>query len=175
MLDKLLGAFLGLAAALFALGFVLPDRARVARAIVIDAPPEDVFALLANPGAWPAWSPWQDTPSSGASANPSSIWGGDLIRLSVDAEEIIALARPGHVVTRLDLGPIGGADAAFTLTPLSDGRRTQVVWVLHSNMREGVPFYLQPVATYMGYMASPLLGPACDDGLARLKRAAEAE
>ncbi len=184
MLNKVLGGLVGFVAGLFVLGYVLPDRAQLHREIVVHAPADEVFALISDLGAWESWSPWQD---NGLQSSPTltanhalGIDGvGQRIRLRTEApqigggvQEIVAIAAPGHVVTRLDLGVMGEADAAFSLTPLANGS-TKVVWTYHANMREQVPVYLQPISTYMGYIVDPMLGPSYERGLQNLKRVAE--
>ena len=41
-------------------------------------------------------------------------------------------------------------------------------------MREGVPVYMQPISTYMGFFMDAMVGKDYEKGLANLKRAAEA-
>lgn len=180
MLNKILGGTIGLIAVLFALGFVLPDRAHLERQIIIEAPAEEVYALVSDFNAWDAWSPWAkmdpqaEYTLTGAGVGQRMTWRSDHPNVGDGAQEIVALAAPGHVVTRLDFGPMGVADAAFTLTPVSDDR-TKVVWSFNSNMREQTPVHLKPLLTYMGYVMGPMLGPVYDEGLQNLKQAAEAD
>ncbi|WDI32998.1 SRPBCC family protein [Hyphococcus flavus] len=180
MLNKLLGGLIGFVAALFLLGYTLPDRTQFQREIIVDAPVEDVYSLISDFHEWEAWSPWSevDQPTENVAVEggigQQMIWHGGYPELAGSRHEIVALAAPGHVVTRLDLGPMGEADAAFSLSPLADGR-TKVTWTYHAQKRENVPFYLQPIATYMGYLTTPLLSPTYEQGLANLKRAAEAD
>lgn len=177
MLDKVLGGLVGLVALLFALGFVLPDRAYVEREIIIKAPAEEVYGHISDLNAWDGWSPWtkiqqrEKRAASGFNQHATSQLAGSA--LGVSAEEIIAVAPPGHVVARLGRGSMGEANAAFKLIPLSDGS-TKVVWTYHANTREGVPVHLQPISTYLGYIAEPMLGPSYEEGLSNLKRIAEA-
>jgi uncharacterized protein YndB with AHSA1/START domain len=180
MLNKILGGIIGFIALVFALGFVLPDRAHLEREIIIEAPAEEVYALVSDFSAWEEWSPWAkmdpqaEYELTGAGVGQTMVWHSDHPNVGDGKQEIIALAEPGHVVTRLNFGPMGVADAAFTLTPIT-GDRTKVVWSFDSNMREGTPTHLKPVLTYMGYVMGPMLGPVYDEGLQNLKQAAEAD
>lgn len=170
MLDRILGGLVGFIAVVFALGFVLPDRAHVEREIVINAPPEKIYAHISDLNAWGDWAP---EANERAHAEQRLITQGFDLQISLNAEEVVAAAAPGHIVTRLDRGKMGEADAAFKLTPLSE-TRTKVVWTYHAKTRENVPVYLQPISTYLGYVMDPILGPSYEQGLANLKRVAEA-
>lgn len=181
MLGKILGGAAVLIAVLIALGFVLPDRAHVEREIVIDAPQEEVFALVSDFNQWSLWSPWAaldpDTTYTITGA-PGAVghrmeWASEDPKVGNGAQTIAAVSAPDRVATHLDFGDMGKADAAFTLAPVDDG--VKVVWAFDANMREGVPVYMQPVSTYMGFFMDSMIGRDYEKGLAALKKAAEAE
>ncbi|HOP21120.1 MAG TPA: SRPBCC family protein, partial [Amphiplicatus sp.] len=58
MLGRILIGLAAIFAIVIALGFVLPDKTHVERSIVINAPQEEVFALVSDFNEWSAWSPW---------------------------------------------------------------------------------------------------------------------
>ena len=169
----------GLTAALiFALGYVLPDRAHVEREIVIAAPAETVFALVSDLRLAEPWSPLgaldplADYHVRGEGVGQrAELSGGHLGALGL-AQELVAVAEPARMVSRVSLADMGAADAAFTLAPEGNDA-VRVVMSFDSNMRDGVPLWLQPVAVYAGYFAEAALGPSYEKGLAELKHAAE--
>jgi len=52
------GALVGLVVLLLVVGFFLPSTFTVVRTAEIAAPPEKVYALVADPRAWKQWSAW---------------------------------------------------------------------------------------------------------------------
>lgn len=179
MLKKILGGIAILLIAIVALGFVLPDKAHIEREIVINAPQEDVYTLISDFGEWDRWSPWAaidpdaEYSYSGSGVGQRMEWKSDHPDVGNGAQEITALDEPSRVVTALDFGDMGQAEAAFTLEP-AEGGATKVIWSFDSNMRKGVPVYMKPMSTYMGFFMDGFLGPAYEEGLANLKREAEA-
>ncbi len=170
----------GLTVALFfALGYVLPDRAHVEREIVIAAPPETIFALVSDFRRAEPWSPLgaidpqADYRVMGEGVGQrAELAGGHLGALGL-AQELVAVAEPARMVSRVSVAAMGEADAAFTLIPEA-GNAVRVVLSFDSNMRDGVPLLLQPFAVYAGYFAETALGAPYEESLGNLKRAAEA-
>ncbi len=166
-------------AALFALGYVLPDRAYVEREIIIDAPAETIFALLSDFKSWKDWTPLAQIGPQ-ADYHTSGEGVGQMLEVKAAylpparmTQEIVAIAEPARLVTRTNLADLGEADSAFTLLPEPDGA-VRVVWSFDSNLRDEAPFLLKPFWTYASYFAEPALGPASEQSLAELKRVAEA-
>ena len=58
MLAYIIYALLGLAVLLVVIGFFLPSRVTVERAITIDAPAEKIFPWAADLKLWPQWTVW---------------------------------------------------------------------------------------------------------------------
>ena len=52
-----------LSVALLAIGFVLPSQFRVERAVVINAPAEKIYALIAASSEWKRWTVWNQLPA----------------------------------------------------------------------------------------------------------------
>ena len=178
MLKKIIGSVFAVIAIVFGLGFVLPDAAHVERSVVVNAPPEKVFALVSDFNQWNRWSPWADLDPdtayeiSGTGVGHRMSWTSNDPNVGSGVQTVTAVDPPSRLVTRLEFGDMGKADATFSLTPEGDG--TKVVWSLDSKMREGVPFLMQPVSTYMGFFMDAMVGADYEKGLARLKSAAEA-
>ena len=58
VLKWLLIVVLALAAILVVGGMLMSPRFTVSRGVVIDAPPEKIFPLLADPREWTRWTVW---------------------------------------------------------------------------------------------------------------------
>ena len=176
MVKKILIGLVGLVVLLAALGFVLPDARHVERAIVINAPAETVYALVADLGKTDQWQPWSKMDPeltqeiSGSGIGQKQVWKSK--ELGDGSQEIVGLNPPTGVDYRLDFGDMGRAVAAIRLEPVEGG--VKATWSLDTKMREGVPFYMQPVSTYMGFFMDQMVGKDYEKGLAELKRLAEA-
>lgn len=179
MIKNILLGVVGLIVVVVLLGFVLPDRVHLEREATINAPQEEVYALISDFGAWDRWSPWAkidpdaEYSFSGDGVGQRMEWKSDHPDVGSGAQEITAMDPPNSLTTFLDFGDMGQANAAFTLSP-AEGGATKVVWSFDTNMREGVPVYMQPMSTYFGFMMEGMLGPQYEEGLANLKQAAEA-
>lgn len=178
MLKKVIGSVAAALVVLVGLGFVLPDKAHVEREILIDAPTAEVFALVSDFNQWSRWSPWADLDPNaayeitGTGVGHRMSWTSEDPNVGSGVQTVTAIEAPSRLVTHLEFGDMGKADATFSLTP-QDGA-TRVVWALDSKMRAGVPVWMQPVATYMGFFMDGMVGKDYEKGLARLKAAAEA-
>lgn len=178
MLKNILGVAAGLVAIAVGLGFVLPDKVVMERDIVINAPQAEVFALVADFNQWERWSPWAkldpeaEMVVTGAGAGQTMRWSSDKPEVGSGSQTISVYEPPARIKTHLEFGDMGQADAVMQLEPVAEG--THVVWTFESNMREGVPIWMKPVATYMGYFMDGMLGPTYEQGLMSLKAAAEA-
>jgi uncharacterized protein YndB with AHSA1/START domain len=176
MLKKILLGLLGLIVVVFGFGLVLPDKVHVERSSVINAPTEKVYALVADLNQSGKWSPWAEQDPdmkqeiTGTGIGQKQVWTSK--KMGHGSQEILALNPPTHVDYGLDFGDMGRATAAMALTPTDAG--VKVTWSFDCNMREGVPFFMQPMATYMGFFMDGMIGKDYEKGLANLKRVAEA-
>lgn len=113
-----------------------PDSFRVARSTSIQAPPEKILPLLANPRRHVEWSPWEkkdpdmDRRYSGAASGAGAIyeWDGDS---NIGAGRIeITDASPTHVgMNLIFLRPMEAHNTAeFVLEPEAGG--TRVTWAM---------------------------------------------
>ena len=179
MIGKILGGLAAFVLIVIALGFVLPDKVHVERETVINAPQDEVFALINDFEAWDRWSPWAaldpdaEYSFSGSGIGQKMEWKSDHPNVGNGSQEITALDAPNKLVTHLDFDGQGVADATFALSPTPDGS-TKVVWSLDTNMREGVPFFMKPMGTYMGFFMDGWVGKDYERGLVSLKEVAEA-
>ncbi|MCB9955134.1 MAG: SRPBCC family protein [Parvularculaceae bacterium] len=175
MLGRILIGLAAIFAIVIALGFVLPDKTHVERSIVINAPQEEVFALVSDFNEWSAWSPWAsydpDMKMTVAGSGVGQTMNWESAKLGDGGQEITELDAPRHVAMKLDFGDMGRAYAAFNLAPDENGVR--VTWALDSHSREGAALYFQPLFTYMGFFMDAMVGKDYETGLANLKRVAE--
>lgn len=175
-MKKILIGVAALVVVVIALGFVLPDKQHVERTVVVNASPEKVYALVADLQQAEKWQPWGATDPSmtreitGQGVGQKQSWKSK--KMGDGSQEIIALNPPTHVDYALNFGPMGVATAGMNLEPVAEG--TKVVWSFDTNMRKGVPIYMQPVSTYMGFFMDGMLGKDYEAGLQNLKRVAEA-
>lgn len=170
---------------LFGLGFALPSTAHVERNITIEAPPEEVYALISDFKQWGQWSPWASIDPeaqltiTGAGLGQTMIWASDNPQVGQGQQEIIDLKRDRYLKTHLEFEGQGVADATFELMPTvvdTDGvitNSTEVVWSLDSSISEDAPFIFKPLNNYLGLLLDSLVGKDYETGLANIKRVIE--
>ena len=179
MIRKILTGLLGLIILLFALGFILPAQRHVERSATINASAEELFALTSDFGEWQKWSPWAtidpdaEFTLTGTGINQKMVWSSEDPKVG-KGSQTFSILDPTHIQTKLDFGDMGLATADFTFEEAGNGA-TNVTWSLDTNMREGVPFLMKPMGTYMGFFMDGMVGPDYEKGLASLKTVAEAE
>lgn len=177
LLTKIAGVLAVLIALVVAGGYLLPSNVHVERDILVDAPPEQVYALISDFNAWDAWSPWAkldpdaEMTVSGSGLDQTMSWDSENPQVGHGTQSIVAMDEPNSFKTHLEMGDMGQADAAFTLQP--EGDQTRVVWSLDTDMREGVPALKQPINTYFGFMMDSMLGSDYEVGLQNLKNQVE--
>ncbi|MEO1133416.1 MAG: SRPBCC family protein [Cyanobacteria bacterium J06639_1] len=158
-------------------GFVLPSTIHVERSIAIAAPPEQVFAEIADFNAWNTWSPWAaidpntQMSISGTGTNQKMVWSSEDPRVGAGTQEVVASTSPTYFKTHLEFNGQGMGDATFQLVENDDS--TQVTWSFDSDMREGIPVAMKPVNTYLGFFMDSMLGPDYEAGLQNLKATLE--
>lgn len=161
------------------LGFILSDKVHVERTIMIDASPEDVFALVGDFNQFNRWSPWQErdpemdqTIEGAPGVGQTYRWDSDKSNVGSGRQEVIAHEAPTKFATKLDFGERGGGIATFDIQPAEGGSR--VTWSMDTHMRDGVPTPMKPMATYMGLFMDKLVGADYEKGLEKLKAEVEA-
>jgi len=151
-----------------------PDTFRVERRASIKAPPEAIFPLISDFGAWPRWSPWEKMDPemrrsrSGPAAGKGSVyaWEGNS-KVGQGRMEILDAPAPSRVIIKLDfLRPFEAHNVAeFALAPQGDS--TLVTWAMH-----GPNLFIGKV---MGLFCNmdKMIGKDFEAGLANLKALAE--
>lgn len=171
----LLITLLVLAAVFTGGGLLLPSQVHVERSAVIKADAAAIFPYLINYRLFNEWSPWAPRdpnaeytfsgPDDGVGAKMS--WRSDKKEVGSGTQQIVALKQHEQVVTALDFGEMGTAQAQFDLAPESDG--TRVTWSLDTTLP------LNPLSRWMGLLLEPLIGADYEEGLLRLKAKVEGE
>lgn len=151
-----------------------PDSFRVQRAAVIQAPPEKVFPLIEDFGAWGGWSPWEKKDPamkrsfSGPAAGKGAVyaWDGNS-EVGQGSMTIVEDTPPSKLVLDLDfIKPFEGHSVVtFALAP--QGEATNVTWTI-----EGPTPFISKVIGLFCDMDS-MIGKDFEAGLASLKAMAE--
>lgn len=173
VLKWLLILVLGLIALLYAGGLALSPKFSVTRSLQIQAPPDKVYALVADPRRWQEWSVWQDRDPrmeieySGPASGAGAVWAWKS-KTEGDGRMSFTVAEPGkRVAYELyfpDFGTTSGGELRFNA--VNGG--TQVSWVMNGDMGQN------PLFHWMALFADGMVGKDFEAGLAKLKRVAEA-
>ncbi len=174
MLTTALLIILALIAALLIYASTRPDTFQVQRAATINAPPEQVFALINDYRAWGAWSPWahkdpavQHTFGSITSgAGATYAWAGNK-KVGKGSMTMLESLPPSKIVIKLDFEKPFEAHNTVTFTLTPEGGATHVNWKM-----EGPSPYLTKV---MGVLCNmdKMVGKDFEAGLTAMKSAAE--
>lgn len=170
MFHRLLIGSAALVFAVVAIGFVLPDSARLERSIVIDRPPATVFAVLDGFRHFKDWSPWAqldpamktrlEGPIDGVGAR--FVWTSEIESVGSGSQEIIESVPYSRVSVHVVFAGMDAQNRAqFELEP--EGEATRVVWRLESTFGSSL------LARYFGLMLDRMAGPDYERGLASLK------
>lgn len=153
-------------------GMMLSPAFTVTRSLLVNAPPEKVYAFVADPHGWKQWSVWtQRDPAmaitySGPQSGAGAAWSWQS-KSEGNGTMTLTSVEPGRRVA-FDL-ELAGVDARskgeLRFTP--EGSGTRVSWTTDGNLG-GNPLY-----HWLAFFADPLMGPDFDAGLANLKSVAE--
>jgi uncharacterized protein YndB with AHSA1/START domain len=151
-----------------------PDTFTVERSATIQAPPDRIYAHLADFHRWSAWSPWENRDPamkrsfSGAASGQGAVYAWEGNKEVGSGRMEIRSARPASSVDiQLDfLAPFEAHNTAtFTLVP--ENGATAVTWTLHGPM----PFLSKVLSVFVSM--DQMIGKDFEAGLANLKTAAE--
>lgn len=162
-----------LALAIVGAGFFLPSRFDVSRTIVIDAPAERIYDLIADPRLWMGWSaphrrePSMDVAYSGPPFGQGAKWSwagagkernGNMEFTRVDPNKRVEYSLYLPFFNQRSTG-------AFTIEDGQGGRR--VTWT------NGGDTGSNPLKHYIAEGMDRMLGPELEASLANLKALAE--
>lgn len=172
ILKKLLVGLAGLVIVLVLVGFLLPQEYTVRRTIIIEAPPEQIYANVVDLRAWQQWGVWfkrdpqmqinYDGPDRAVGMR--STW---LSETQGNGEmEITALEHNRKMeydlfFPEMDMGSTG----RFTFEPMESG--TKVTWTDEGDVGNN------PVNRYFVLMIDDMIGPDFEMGLQNLKTVVE--
>ena len=150
------------------------DKYTVQRSATIDAPPERVYAQIADFHNWTNWSPWEDLDPalqrtySGADAGTGAVYAWSGNRKAGQGRMVISDATPSsrvHIDLSFEKPWKSRNDTVFTIEPTTAG--SEVTWTM-----TGEKTLMTKV---LGLFTSldKRVGPDFEKGLARLKATAE--
>jgi len=127
------------AAVLLVLAARRPDTFSYGRSVIIAAPPERIFPLIADPMAFNTWNPFNEEPSikgtySGPARGPGARYTFESRKAGTGYTEILEEHAPRHLVVRLVMTRPMACDnrVDFHLEPVSGG--TRVTWAMSGPM-----------------------------------------
>ena len=151
-----------------------PDAFRVQRTATIEAPADKVFAQINDFHNWRAWSPWEGLDPdlkrnyAGASSGKGAVyeWEGNA-KVGQGRMEIVESLPSAKIAIKMDfIKPFAGhSTVEFSLAP--QGGATLVAWTMQSP----VPYMMKIMHLFVDM--DKMLGKNFEDGLAKLKTAAE--
>lgn len=171
-LIRVVGAVVALIVVLAAIGFVLPSQFKVQRAVTIAAPPDKVYAFIADPRQWKAWSVWNrrdpamQMQYSGAASGAGAKWAWQSRTEGNGTMEFTA-AVPGERVEYALAFPDMGMQSRGVLRLDPEGGGTRVTWTNEGDVGAS------PVNRWFAVFMDRLVGPDFEAGLTNLKALAE--
>ncbi len=166
ILGKVLVGIIVAGAALVAIAYVLPRQVEVTRTATLAAPPEKVYAHVADFSRWQDWSPWaakdpeMAVEITGDPLAPGHAMSWESGEFGDGSMKITSAAAPRRVDYALDFGGQGSAESWMVLTEAQGG--TQVTWGFHTDLG------MNPVSRWMGVMFESWIGGDYEAGLAKL-------
>jgi uncharacterized protein YndB with AHSA1/START domain len=168
----LLAVILLLAAVLVLGGYFISPKFVVSRSVSIAAPPDKVYALVADPRRWKDWTVWNrrdpamtmdySGPPSGAGAGWS--WQS---KTEGDGRMTFTAAEPGQRVAYELYFPDFGTTSKGDVTLAAEGSGTKVTWTIDGDMGTN------PLMRWFALGADGLIGKDFAEGLSGLKTLAE--
>ncbi|MEZ4331745.1 MAG: SRPBCC family protein [Myxococcota bacterium] len=162
-----------LVVAVLGIAWTRPASVQISRSARIDAPPEQVYALIVDLHAFNRWNPWAkmdpdivlryEGPESGVGA--VSAW--ESRKVGTGRMTITETEAPNRIAIRLDfIEPFASTSfASFSLTGGSGA--TEVVWEMHGP----VSFPQRVIGVFVDM--ERMMGRTFEDGLTDLRRIAE--
>ena len=153
-------------------GLMLSPKFKVSRTVNVNAPPDKIYALVADPRRWKEWTVWnQRDPSmqisySGPPSGSGAGWAWQS-KSEGDGRMTFTAAEPGRRLAYELFFPDFGTTSTGELLLQPTGTGTQVSWVMNGDMGSN------PMFRWMTLFADRMVGKDFDGGLANLKALAE--
>ncbi|MFZ6645584.1 SRPBCC family protein [Undibacterium sp. TJN25] len=168
----LAGIVIALAVVLLITALALPDEYTVTRSVVINAPADKIYPLIAAPAEWKKWSVWnQRDPAmqmsfSGPPSGTGAAWEWQSKTQGNGGMKFTDATPPGKLAYELHFEGMGKpSSGAFTLEPQAGG--TRVSWAMHGNSDGKLTMRL------FGPFMDKIIGGDFDSGLKNLKKLVE--
>jgi len=151
-----------------------PGKFSVRRDILIVAPPEKIFPLIADFHQWGSWSPYENKDPAmkrtydGAASGKGAVyaWQGNK-NVGSGRMEILEASAPSKIVIKLDFFVPFEAHNTAEFTMLPQGDATSLSWLMHGP----APFISKLMQVFMNI--DNMVGKDFEVGLANLKRLTE--
>ena len=164
-------SLLGLFLIFIAGGYALPGRFHMERQIVVNAPADKIFAIVSDLNRAKDWSPWMGldpqmtlTIEGPAGLGQKMSWVSKDPNVGSGTQTTSEFVANEKVVSALDFGEMGKADATVLLAP--EGAGTKVTWTFDSSLNS-------MLERWFGLILERMIGPDFEKGLATLKAFAE--
>ncbi len=175
MLKWIAGIVLALVALFVAGAYLLPSSVTTERTVLIEAPPDRVYARLIDLKKFTDWSPWAKLDPDaqytfeGTPEGPGQVmkWSSTHEQVGSGSQEIMEATPNENIKVALDFGDMGTARSWYTLKP--EGAGTQVTWGFATDLGNN------PLMRWMGIKFDDWIEADFDRGLASLKQVVEKE
>lgn len=167
-LKRVVYVLLGLFALLLVGAYLLPRHVQVERRILLNASPEQVFAVVNSFAEFNKWSPWfaldpqaqyrYSGPAAGVGARME--WVGNAA-VGSGAQEILASEPHSRVQLRLEFGDMGTPLAEYRVQATATG--TELIWRFEQDLG------YNPMFRWFGLMMDGFIGADYERGLSQLK------
>ena len=153
-------------------GVLITSKFSVSRSVQVAAPPDKIYALVADPRAWKQWSVWnQRDPAmnieySGPPSGTGAAWAWKS-KTEGDGKMTFTAADPGKRVLYDLYFPDFGTTSSGELRFEANGGGTTVTWVMNGDMGRN------PLFHWMSLFADKMVGKDFEGGLSNLKAVAE--
>lgn len=162
-----------LAAILFGGGMLVSPQFSVARSIEVQAPPEAIYPLVADPRKWPQWSAWNrrdpamQMSYSGAPIGAGAGWAWRSESQGSGRMAFLSAEPPNELRYELHFDGFDSVSrGAFRFEPTPAGA-TRVTWSMNGDMGGN------PLMRWFALGADSMIGGDFEAGLANLKALAE--
>jgi uncharacterized protein YndB with AHSA1/START domain len=172
LLKWVLGVVVLLALVLVVGGYLLSPKFTVSRSVSVAAPPEKVYALVADPRRWKEWSVWNrrdpamQITYSGPESGSGAVWAWKS-KSEGDGRMTFTTAEPGQRLGYELYFPDFGTTSQGELTMAPEGGGTRVTWTMNGDMGSN------PLFRWIALGADGMVGKDFDAGLQGLKSLAE--
>lgn len=172
VLKYLLLAVVGLLMFLYLGGMAISSKFHVERSLQIQAPPERVYALIADPREWKGWSAWNKRDSamaieySGPASGAGAVWAWKS-KTQGDGKMTFTAAEPSKRLAYEIFFPDFGTTSSGELRLEAVQGGTRITWVMDGDIGSN------PLFHWMTLFSDRMVGRDFDEGLQGLKQLAE--